>query len=248
MILEPVIKSIPLLLFSLFFGLSPSAWARSDFAGRRAGMVQEIKADLSWTSAYTGKGKFNEKTMEVMGKVPRQEFVSKLLQSRAYENRPLPIGYGQTISQPYIVALMTDLLTVGPKAKVLEIGTGSGYQSAVLSEIVGEVYTIEIIPPLGQSAKERLKRLGYKNVQTKIGDGYYGWKEHAPYDAIIVTAAATHIPPALLKQLKPGGKMIIPLGSPFSTQQLILVEKDEQGGFKTKQILPVRFVPFRRSS
>jgi protein-L-isoaspartate(D-aspartate) O-methyltransferase len=173
--------------------------------------------------------------------VPEDEF------SSAYEDRPLPIGYGQTISQPYIVAYMTALIKPNPPGKVLEIGTGSGYQAAVLSVIVKEVYTVEIIPELGHSAAERLKRLGYKNVQVEIADGYYGCREHAPYDAIVVTAAAEYIPPPLIEQLKEGGKMVIPLGSPFMTQMLMLVEKH---GNKTtiRSLLPVVFVPFKRSN
>ena len=243
-----MIKYYILMVIAIFtVAISPS-FAGPDYSRKRAKMVQEIQADVIWTSKYTGKKEFDKNVLAVMGTIPRQEFVSQLLQSRAYENRPLPIGHGQTISQPYIVALMTDLLNVGKNSKVLEIGTGSGYQAAILGKLVQEVYTIEIIPPLGKNAKARLQKLGYKNIHTKIGDGYYGWKEHAPYDAIIVTAASNHIPPSLLKQLKPGGRMIIPLGSPFATQQLVLVEKDDQGGFKSKQILPVRFVPFKRSS
>ena len=225
-------------------------WAEASenraFAKVRAQMIREIEGDVRETQRWIGKTDLNPMVMKVMGKVPRHQFVPSSLQSSAYQNRPLPIGYGQTISQPYIVALMTDLLGVGPGAKVLEVGTGSGYQAAVLSELVQEVYTIEIIPQLGESAKVRLKKLGYQNVQTKVGDGYYGWKEHAPFDGIVVTAASNHIPPSLLQQLKPGGKMVIPIGSPFATQQLLLVEKDEKGVLKNRQILPVRFVPFRR--
>lgn len=220
--------------------------ADEDYAKARAHLIKEIEADVRMTQDYIGKKQLDPKVMKVMGEVPRQDFVPSKLKHAAYYNRPLPIGYGQTISQPYIVALMTDLLAVTPNSKVLEIGTGSGYQSAVLSYLVKEMYSIEIIPQLGEAAKKRLKDLGYKNVQVKIGDGYYGWKEHAPFDGIIITAAATHIPPPLLKQLKPGGRMVIPIGSPFSTQQLMLVEKDLKGGIKNRQILPVRFVPFKR--
>ncbi|MGB5541145.1 MAG: protein-L-isoaspartate(D-aspartate) O-methyltransferase, partial [Gammaproteobacteria bacterium] len=164
-------------------------------------------------------------------------------QARAYDNRPLSIGYGQTISQPYIVALMTDLLDVGPDATVLEVGTGSGYQAAVLSGLVASVYTIEIVPQLGERAQGVLARLGYDNVEVRIGDGYYGWEEHAPFDAIIVTAAASHVPPPLVRQLKPGGRMIIPVGSRFMVQELLLVEKTAAGEVSTRQILPVAFVP-----
>jgi len=234
-----------LFLFSMFFVL-PAQAGVEDYAKARAQLIQEIEGDVRKTRSYIGKKELDPKIMKAMGSVPRQDFVPPKLKYAAYYNRPLPIGYGQTISQPYIVALMTDLLEVTPNSRVLEIGTGSGYQSAVLSGLVKNMYTIEIIPTLGEAARQRLNALGYKNVQVKIGDGYYGWKEHAPFDAIIVTAAATHIPPPLLKQLKLGGKMVIPIGSPFSTQQLMLVEKDLKGGIKNRQILPVRFVPFER--
>jgi protein-L-isoaspartate(D-aspartate) O-methyltransferase len=161
----------------------------------------------------------------------------------AYLNRPLPIGHGQTISQPYIVAIMTDLLDIESGQRILEIGTGSGYQAAILAELGTRVWSIEIIPELGEQAKTRLQRLGYDQVKVRLGDGYYGWPEHAAFDAIIVTAAANHVPPPLLQQLKAGGKMIIPVGSPFSTQQLLLITRGENDEFITRQILPVRFVP-----
>ena len=178
-----------------------------------------------------------------MGKVERHRFVPADLAAFAYLNRPLPIGYGQTISQPFIVALMTDLMRVKAGDKVLEIGTGSGYQAAVLAEMASSVYSIEIIEPLGKQAGDRLKSLGYRNVQTRVGDGYYGWPEAAPFDAIMVTAAASHVPPPLIKQLKPGGRMVIPLGTQFMTQYLMLVEKQQDGSVTTRQMLPVRFVP-----
>jgi protein-L-isoaspartate(D-aspartate) O-methyltransferase len=181
--------------------------------------------------------------MSVMSRVERHKFVSPSEESWAYANRPLPIGHGQTISQPYIVALMTDLLNLEPGDRVLEVGTGSGYQAAILAELVAKVLTIEIIEPLGKAAARRLAKLKYDNVEAIIGDGYYGWPEEAPFDAIVVTAAASHIPPPLLRQLKPGGIMIIPVGSRFMVQQLVLVEKDETGEMRTRQILPVRFVP-----
>jgi len=182
-----------------------------------------------------------------MEAVPRHLFVPEEYQDRAYDDGPLPIGYGQTISQPYIVAYMTELLNVGPDDVVLEIGTGSGYQAAVLSRIVKKVYTVEIIEELGLAAKERLKALNYDNVEVKIGDGYYGWEEHAPYDGIIVTAASEYIPPPLIQQLKDKGRMIIPVGSPFSVQNLMLVEKSGDK-IKTKSLIPVRFVPLTRKS
>ena len=184
----------------------------------------------------------DEKVLDVMGKVERHKFVPSNLIEQAYEDHPVPIGYGQTISQPYIVALMTQELNVDENDRVLEIGTGSGYQAAVLSELVKEVYTLEIIKELMDSAKERLKNLGYENVEVKYGDGYFGWEEKASFDAIIVTAAANHIPPPLLQQLKDGGKLIIPLGSTLTFQTLTLVTKrgDE---LETEFITGVRFVP-----
>ncbi|HEX6144110.1 MAG TPA: protein-L-isoaspartate(D-aspartate) O-methyltransferase [Geminicoccaceae bacterium] len=181
---------------------------------------------------------------DAMRSVPRHAFVPEEERDAAYENRPLPIGYGQTISQPFIVGLMSDLLDVGPGDTVLEVGTGSGYQAAVLAPLVERVYSIEIVPELGEGAEERLAALGYTNVETRVGDGYYGWPEAAPFDGIIVTAAASHVPPPLVEQLEPGGRMVIPVGSAFFNQQLMLVEKTPDGRITTRQLLPVRFVPF----
>jgi protein-L-isoaspartate(D-aspartate) O-methyltransferase len=191
------------------------------------------------------RGIKNQLTLDAMRKVQRHKFVSPNLIDKAYDDGPLPIGYGQTISQPYIVAYMT--AAINPKAgqKVLEIGTGSGYQAAVLAEIVDSVFTIEIITELSNSSQKKLKELGYKNVLCKNADGYYGWEKYAPFDAIVVTAAAEYIPPPLIKQLKDGGKMIIPVGSPFLNQTLILVEKNGKE-ITTTSLLPVRFVPFTR--
>jgi protein-L-isoaspartate(D-aspartate) O-methyltransferase len=186
------------------------------------------------------------RVIDSMLSVPREKFVPKDQKRQAYLNVPLPIGYGQTISQPYIVAIMTQLLEVDEDDVVLEIGTGSGYQAAVLAEIVKEVYTVEIIEPLGIAAKKRLKKLGYENVEVQIGDGYFGWKEHSPFDAIIVTAAADHIPPPLIRQLKNGGKMCIPVGPPYFPQVLKLIEKNEKGEVRIWNLLPVRFVPLTR--
>ena len=193
-----------------------------------------------------GRDITNETVLTVMGKVPRHEFVKPGDRDEAYADKPLPIGYGQTISQPYIVALMTQLLDVKPSHRVLEIGAGSGYQAAVLAEITDQVFTIEIVEELGQSATERLKRLKYDKVQVRIGDGYFGWEEHGPFDAIIVTAAADHVPPPLLEQLKPGGRMVIPVGGPWQTQNLLLVTKRADGKVRTENILPVAFVPLTR--
>ena len=185
---------------------------------------------------------YDEKVLNVMGKVERHKFVPRLLMDNAYEDHPLPIGHGQTISQPYIVALMTQSLEVNKDDKVLEIGTGSGYQAAVLAELVKEVYTIEIIKELSYTAEERLNNLGYENIKVKNADGYFGWEENAPYDAIIVTAAANHIPPPLLQQLKDSGKLIIPLGSTLTFQTLTLVTK-KGNDLETEFITGVRFVP-----
>jgi len=184
--------------------------------------------------------------LEAMRTVPRHLFVPEAQKRNAYNDGPLPIGHGQTISQPYIVAYMTEIIQPEPDYRVLEIGAGSGYHAAVISKIVDRVFTIEIVTELGRTAKERLDQLGYDNVEVKIADGYYGWEEYAPFDAIVVTAAAEHIPPPLVEQLKDGGRMIIPVGSPFFTQQLTLVEKrgDE---ITTRNLMPVRFVPFRRA-
>ncbi len=181
--------------------------------------------------------------LNAMLTVPRHAFVRENDLGRAYGDYPLPIGYGQTISQPYIVAYMTQTLRLNANDKVLEVGTGSGYQAAVCAEIAAEVYTIEIVEPLAKSAKQRLKELGYHNVFTRAGDGYYGWEEHAPFDAIIVTAAAGFVPPPLIKHLKQGGRMIVPVGSPFGNQTLMLISKDTDGKIHSKRLLPVVFVP-----
>ncbi len=206
-------------------------------------MVEEVLADTAASSSYSGSTALNSAVITAMGKVERHRFVPAALAAVAYLNRPLPIGHGQTISQPFIVALMTDLMRVKPGDKVLEIGTGSGYQAAVLAELGSSVYSIEIIEPLGNQAGSLLKALGYRNVETRVGDGYYGWPDAAPFDAIMVTAAASHVPPPLIKQLKPGGRMVIPLGTQFMTQYLMLVEKQMDGSVINRQILPVRFVP-----
>ncbi len=188
------------------------------------------------------RGIENEEVLEAMRKIPRHKFVSDKYKSYAYRDTPLPIECGQTISQPYIVALMSELLKPKKEDKVLEVGTGSGYQSAVLSLIVEKVYTIEIFEELGISAKKRLKDLGYDNIEVKIADGYYGWEENAPFDCIIVTCAAGYVPPPLLEQLKEGGKMCIPVGPPFLVQTLMLIEKKD-GKIISRNICPVRFVP-----
>jgi protein-L-isoaspartate(D-aspartate) O-methyltransferase len=233
-----------LLILSVFVLLMGTfAQAQDNYTKARQAMIKEIEADARITSFYINKKELDPKVMAAMSKVPRHEFVPWHERLSAYANRPLPIGHGQTISQPYIVALMTDLLKPERQQKVLEVGTGSGYQAAILAELVSEVFTIEIIEPLGNQAKERLKQLNYRNVTVRIGDGYYGWEEQGPFDGIVVTAASSHIPPPLIQQLKPGGRMVIPVGSRFMVQQLVLVEKDAKGNVTTRQILPVRFVP-----
>jgi protein-L-isoaspartate(D-aspartate) O-methyltransferase len=232
-----------LLLTILLLCLNFNAQAEEDYAMARQKMVIAIEEMVNATRTHLDKEKLDEKVLQMMAKVPRHNFVPENNIHYAYENRPLSIGYGQTISQPYIVAIMTDLLELKPDSRVLELGTGSGYQAAILSGLVKEVFTIEIVEPLGLAAKERLARLGYENVTVKVGDGYYGWEEHAPFDAIIVTAAGSHIPPPLSKQLKVGGRMIIPVGTMFLTQQLLLVTKQKKDKLVTRQILPVSFVP-----
>jgi protein-L-isoaspartate(D-aspartate) O-methyltransferase len=224
--------------------VAPVSPANAEDAGaQRDRMVREIEALARSVSFESGRSRFETRVIDALRRVPRHEFVPAGEVANAYQNRPLPIGHGQTISQPYIVALMTDLLEIGPSERVLEIGTGSGYQAAILAELTASVYTVEIIEPLALQAAERLKRLGYATVKTRIADGYDGWKEHAPFDAIIVTAAASHVPPPLVQQLKPGGRMVIPVGASFLTQYLMLIEKKRDGALTTRQILPVRFVP-----
>ncbi len=229
---------VPLLssLFStvLFHDFFPQ---EKEFDRLRFQMVEEQIAD---------RGIKDGRVLQAMRKVPRHEFVPRERISDAYGDHPLPIGYGQTISQPYIVALMTELVSPQQHHKMLEVGAGSGYQAAVLGEIIDSVFTIEIVQPLASSADARLKRLGYKNIWVKHADGYYGWPEHAPFDAIVVTAAAEHIPPPLIQQLKEGGRMIIPVGHPFFVQNLVLVEK-KRGKITTRNIAPVRFVPLTRA-
>ena len=214
-----------------------------DYAGLRREMLATIARLATMTAESTGVETFDPAVMAAVGRVLRHEFVPEEVESSAYANRPLPIGHGQTISQPYIVALMTHLLEVESGERVLEIGTGSGYQAAVLAELDTNVHTIEIVEPLARQAQRRLARLGYDGVATRLGDGYYGWPEAAPFGAIIVTAAAGHVPPPLVEQLAPGGVLVIPVGEPFAVQLLLLVRKQENGEVSARQILPVRFVP-----
>jgi len=214
-----------------------------DYTAQRARMVAEVEAMYAETRFETGLAAMSPAVRGAMGKVERHRLVPRGEASRAYRNHPLPIGAGQTISQPYIVALSTDLLQPRPGDVVLEVGTGSGYQAAVLAEIVGSVYSIEIIESLGRTAAKRLEELGYGNIEVKIGDGYAGWPEKAPFDGIVVTAAAPRVPQALVDQLKPGGRMVIPVGGAGDIQHLKLLTKRADGGVEEKKVLPVRFVP-----
>lgn len=206
----------------------------------RQKMMEEIAAEAALTAGHTGRAAFGERVMRAIAGLPRHEFVPVELQPYAYLNRPLPIGHDKTISQPFIAALMTDLLDPGADDTVLEIGAGAGYQAAVLAGLAGRVYTVDIIEELARGAERRLRRLGCRNVAVRVANGYYGWPEHAPYDRIMVTAAADLIPPPLLAQLKPGGRMVIPTGMP-DRQNLVLVEKSASGSLSTREILPVRF-------
>ena len=209
-----------------------------EFATQRARMVDEQIA---------ARGVRNRAVLDAMRAVPRHEFVPETYRNSAYADTPLPIGLDQTISQPYIVALMTELVEPKPEHRILEVGTGSGYQAAVISRIVKEVYSIEIIPQLAQSGSERLKRLGYANIAVREGDGYQGWPDRAPFDGILVTAGATEVPKPLIDQLKPGGRMIIPVGATSGSQVLKVIEKRTDGSIRTEDVIPVRFVPLRRN-
>jgi protein-L-isoaspartate(D-aspartate) O-methyltransferase len=211
-----------------------------EFEAMRRRMVAEISAHAVQLRETIDKSAFDGRVMAAIEKVPRHEFVPIEFQAYAYANIPIPIGFGKTISQPFIVALMTDLLDIGPEDAVLEIGTGLGYQAAILAQLARKVYSIEIIEELGRQANQRLRRQGCTNVELKIANGYNGWSEHAPFDKVIVTAAPDLIPPPLIQQLKTGGKLVIPAGLP-DAQTLILVERPRNGGITTKEILPVRF-------
>ncbi len=223
---------LPLLAAAATLPATPSA---TDAARERM-VAQQIKA----------RGITDPRVLAAMDAVPRHRFVPPAYQARAYDDTPLPIGHGQTISQPYIVALMTAQLALERPMKVLEIGTGSGYQAAVLAHIVDAVYTIEIVPALAEQAQQRMTAMGYDQVAVRHADGYAGWPEQAPFDAIIVTAAAAYVPPPLLQQLAPGGRMIIPVGSPFGVQRLMLLQKAADGAVRSRDLMPVRFVPFTR--
>lgn len=215
--------------------------AQDPYAGVRAGMVGNIR-QLVAAGALRGISRIDAKVLAVMGEVPRHLFVPEMIMGRAYGDHALEIGHGATISQPLIVAAMTDLARVRPTDVVLEVGTGSGYQAAVLSKLVRQVYSIELVAPLARSAADRLARLGYRNVEVRAGDGYKGWPERAPFDAIVVTAGAREVPPALIAQLKRGGRMVIPVGSQ-DQQQLLVLEKDARGRVSRRNHGAVTFVP-----
>jgi protein-L-isoaspartate(D-aspartate) O-methyltransferase len=225
-------------------GLVTACMAQKDVAADRQRMVEEIDAMVASTASTSGVARLDPRVRAAMAVVPRHEFVPLEYRSAAYGNRPLPIGHDQTISQPFIVSLMTELLQSKKTDTVLEVGTGSGYQAAILSVLAREVYTIEIVPALGEMARANLERLGYTNVRTRVGDGYQGWAEHAPFDAIIVTAAPDHVPPALIAQLRPGGRMVIPVGR--FAQELLVLAKHADGTTTTTTVAPVQFVPLIR--
>jgi protein-L-isoaspartate(D-aspartate) O-methyltransferase len=218
----------------------------ADRAGDRADMLAEIDREMRETAMWLGKDRLDPRVRAAVGRVPRQAFVPAAAAAAAYQNTPLKIGHGQTISQPYIVAAMTDMLRPEPHHVVLEVGTGCGYQAAVLSLLVRQVFSIEVIPELAAAAAERLERLGYHNVEMRHGDGYAGWPDQAPFDGIIVTAAAKRIPPPLIEQLRPGGRLVVPVGRRWATQDLTLVEKSDAGQVTERRMLPVAFVPLTR--
>ncbi len=233
-------------IICVWLGVSMDADAADNLDALRERMVTNIEQIVRETQRETGRATLNNRVIAALRKVERQRFVPQSAVAQAYDDRPLGIGEGQTISQPFIVALMTDLLEVKPGDQVLEVGTGSGYQAAILAELVRAVYSIEIIEPLGREAARALAAAGYRNVQTRIGDGYAGWPEQAPFDAIIVTAAAPYVPQPLLEQLKKGGRLVIPVGGQGAVQTLYVIEKDAGGAITKKRVLDVRFVPLTR--
>jgi len=237
------IPPVWIVTLALFLAALPVVVSALDYGGRKQVLLNQIESELQELAGIPGIKPLSAKVRGAMERVERHRFVPDDLLEHAYENRPLHIGHGQTISQPLIVALMTDLLSIEPGERVFELGTGSGYQAAVLAELGAEVYSMEIIEPLGEKASQRLRALGYTKVEVRVGDGYDGWPEAGPFDAIIVTAAGDHIPTPLVAQLKPGGRMIIPVGGRYLVQQLVLITKGKDGELQTRNILPVRFVP-----
>lgn len=240
----PLFFAIATAVFFSWASMSATAADRSD---RRERMIAEIEQLARETARDTGRAVFDGRVMAALRRVDRARFVPPAQAPQAYDNRPLSIGQGQTISQPYIVALMTDLLNVKPGDRVLEVGTGSGYQAAVLGEIAAEVFSIEIVEALARTASAALAAAGYRNVRTRTGDGYAGWPEAAPFDGILVTAAAPHVPQPLVDQLKNGGRLVIPLGRPQDVQELVVIEKDARGAVSRRKVLDVRFVPLTGS-
>ncbi|MDR9436278.1 MAG: protein-L-isoaspartate(D-aspartate) O-methyltransferase [Thiohalophilus sp.] len=212
-------------------------------ADTRQQMLDTIATEARYTASMTGRRQFSEAVMQAMSDVDRAAFIPPANREQAYDNGPLPIGNGQTISQPYIVALMTDLLELTPESVVLEVGTGSGYQAAILAQLARQVYSLERIPELAETARKRFADLGYANIEVRCANGYDGWQDRAPFDGIIVTAAASEIPPALIEQLRPGGRLVIPVGPPYSYQELLLITREEAGNIRTQKILGVAFVP-----
>jgi protein-L-isoaspartate(D-aspartate) O-methyltransferase len=236
-----IVRMLAVLVLCGGIGVASAQDSSDPYAGQRRALMAELREQAD--AGPGSRAHIDREALELIARVPRHAYVPESQRRHAYQNRPLPIGHGQTISQPYIVALMTTLVRPGAGQKILEIGTGSGYQAAVLAESGARVYTIEIIEPLATRAAKVLREQGYDTINTRIADGYYGWEAHAPFDAIVVTAAASSVPPPLIAQLRPGGRMVIPVGGSFMTQTLMQVDKDPAGRVKTRQILPVRFVP-----
>jgi protein-L-isoaspartate(D-aspartate) O-methyltransferase len=232
-------------LITLLLASGITAMACADDATDRAREVlwEKVEYQISRMRSELGIERLSPAVRNALRQVPREMFVPEEQRRHAYENRPLPIGYGQTISQPLIVALMTEMLDIDPGDRIFELGTGSGYQAAVLDTLGAEVYSVEIVPELGERVRQTLDRTGHQAVHTRIGDGYFGWEQAGPFDAIIVTAASDHIPPPLIGQIKPGGRMLIPVGSRYVTQKLVLVVRDEHGAVTTRETIPVTFVP-----
>jgi protein-L-isoaspartate(D-aspartate) O-methyltransferase len=247
-------KTIIYISLGLTFGILPGACAENGptvtteqvLTERRHALVHQVEQHVRETASYLGRNTLDPRVIGSLSITPRHEFVPPLLIDWAYEDRPLPIGAEQTISQPYIVAIMTDLLELDDDCNVLDVGTGSGYQAAILAELCKQVWSIEIIPSLGHAAAERLTRLGYTNIEIQIGDGFAGWPEQAPFDGIIVAATGDELPPPLLAQLKPGGRLVMPLRDKTGNETLVVAYKDRDGKVTTQDILPVRFVPLTR--
>ncbi|EGV49973.1 protein-L-isoaspartate(D-aspartate) O-methyltransferase [Candidatus Endoriftia persephone] len=209
----------------------------------RFGMIRDIVDETRYVGRMTGRSEISRSVLAAMERVPREQFVGPAMLQHAFDNSPLPIGSGQTISQPFIVALMTDVAAPETHDKVLEVGTGSGYQTAILAELVNQLYTVEILPEMARAARQRLDTIGYNNIHYRVGDGRNGWAEEAPFDIILVTAAAVEVPPTLIEQLRPGGRMVLPVGERYAAQELVLLEKDDQGAVSLSSLLPVAFVP-----